>query len=100
MADQEESNTENSLGSSSNREEFQHIIRAHVKKDSRGKEYLKFSTYLSFLQLTFRVYLPDLGKDTATVLVQFGLKRSDRNREDREREKQRTLQDGEKVRVL
>jgi hypothetical protein len=64
----------NDLDSGSNRESFQHVITAHVKTDQKGKEYIKFSTYLSFLQLTFRVYIPDEG-DRTTVYVDFRLNR-------------------------
>lgn len=66
-------------------ESFLHVISGIVKRDSRGKDYIKFSTYLSYLQLTFRVYLPDLGKDRATVLCNFHLKRKDENQDRTER---------------
>lgn len=56
-------------------EEFQHFITAHVNTDVRGREFLKFSTYLSFLKLTFRVYIPDEGTEKTDVIATFSLKR-------------------------
>lgn len=60
-----------------NLDRFQHTITGHVNEDSNGRLYVKFSTYLSFLKLTCRVYVPEPGEDSTRVYVSFGLKRRD-----------------------
>lgn len=62
-------------------DQFTHRITGHVNEDSDGRKYVKFSTYLSFLTLTCRIFLPDEGKDTTDVRVEFSLKRHDQNRD-------------------
>lgn len=72
---------------SKDNEEFQHTITGRVCKDKAGKEFIKFSTYLSFLQISFRVYLPGLMRDTVKVYASFHLKRPGENRDGTPRKK-------------
>lgn len=61
--------------------QFQHRITGHVRKDNQGKEYIKFSTYLSFLQISFRVYLPGLTESSVRVFADFSLKQPTQNKD-------------------
>ena len=72
---------ENTLQDKNPGDVFQHTITGRVCKDKAGKEFIKFSTYLSFLQISFRVYLPGLMRDTVKVYASFHLKRPGENRD-------------------
>lgn len=50
------------------------VLKSHLDTDRNGKQFLKFSIYLSLLQLVCVVYLPSLDKSTARVYVRFHLK--------------------------
>lgn len=62
-------------------EEFTHTIKAYVRPGPEGSRTVRFSTYLSFLQLTCTVRMPEPNETTTIVHVSFSLKKPDENKD-------------------